>query len=195
MYSNPYQQNQHPRSKTPKLISRKPQFHPNSIPIGQTNQLVKPTPPIPCPWPQQHHHKIVLQINYSTLLDFSIHHPETTLNHRGGSPLSNTGWNSTYDHFAYRPQLQPQYKFSKMDFPRFDGENPCGWISKADNFFLLNPIMDSTTKVIYATLYLDDEADYWYQTIQVEYPGLSWELFISSLLKRFSTWNQANLIV
>ncbi|KAK1387676.1 hypothetical protein POM88_015854 [Heracleum sosnowskyi] len=54
--------------------------------------------------------------------------------------------------------------------------------------------MDSTTKVIYAALYLEDEADYWYQTVQAEYPGLGWEAFSSLLLRRFSTGNQGNLI-
>lgn len=59
---------------------------------------------------------------------------------------------------------------------------------------MLNHVLDSATKVIYAALYLDDEADYWYQTIQAEYPNLNWENFIPLLLLRFSTGCQCNLI-
>lgn len=102
--------------------------------------------------------------------------------------------NTTTEPHIFRPYMQPQYKFPKMDFPRFDGKNVCGWISKAEKIFQLNPIMDSPTKVIYAVLYLDNEADYWYQTVQAEYLGLGWEAFTTLLLRRFSTGNQGNLI-
>lgn len=47
--------------------------------------------------------------------------------------------------------------------------------------------MDSATKVIYAALYLDGEADYWYQTVQPTHPSLTWEAFTALLLTRFST--------
>lgn len=59
---------------------------------------------------------------------------------------------------------------------------------------MLNPIMDSRTKVIYAALYLDNEADFRYQTIQAEYPGMGWEAFTKLLLRQFSTGNHSNLI-
>ncbi|KAL8092142.1 hypothetical protein AgCh_034436 [Apium graveolens] len=52
---------------------------------------------------------------------------------------------------------------------------------------MFNPVLDSPTKVIYAALYLDDEADYWYQTIQAEYPNLNWQNFVLQLLRQFST--------
>lgn len=59
---------------------------------------------------------------------------------------------------------------------------------------MLNPVLDSLIKVIYAALCLDDEADYWYQTIQAEYPNLNRENFIPLLIRRFSTGSQGNLI-
>lgn len=59
---------------------------------------------------------------------------------------------------------------------------------------MLNPNIDSHTKVVYAALYLEEEADHWYQTVQAEHYGLTWELFVELLLKRFSTCNQENLI-
>lgn len=81
-----------------------------------------------------------------------------------------------------------------MDFPRFDGKNARGWVNKADKFFMLNPSIDTFTKVIYAALYLEGEADFWYQTVQVENQRLSWEIFLELVMKRFSTGNQENLI-
>lgn len=89
-----------------------------------------------------------------------------------GTFNTHSGWIPSFDNPLTKPLYQTQYKFPKMDFPRFDGKNVRGWISKAEKFFLLNPVMDSTTKVIYTALYLDEEADYWYQTIQAQYPGL-----------------------
>lgn len=103
-------------------------------------------------------------------------------------------WAQTYDTHLPRSQFHPQHKFSKVDFSRFDGKNVQGWISKANKFFLLNSIMDSVTKVIYAALYLDGEADYWYQIVQPTHPGLTWEAFTTLLLSRFSTGIQGNLI-
>lgn len=104
------------------------------------------------------------------------------------------GWHSLHDTSLPKPVLQPHYKFPKMDFPRFDGKNARGWVSKADKFFMLNPSIDSYTKVIYAALYLDGEADFWYQTIQGESQRLPWEKFTELVLRRFSTGNEENLI-
>lgn len=81
-----------------------------------------------------------------------------------------------------------------MDFPRFEGKDPRGWVNKCEKFFLLNPYMDSKTKVIYATLHLEGEADIWYQTIQTEQPGLNWESFIEFLYQRFSKGGYENIV-
>ena len=59
---------------------------------------------------------------------------------------------------------------------------------------MLNPLMDFRTKVVYAALYLEGEADRWYQTIQELHPCATWETFIALLLQRFSSGSQENLI-
>lgn len=48
--------------------------------------------------------------------------------------------------------------------------------------------------MIYAALYLEEEADHWYQTVQAEHPVLTRETFTALLLRRFSTSNQENMI-
>lgn len=59
---------------------------------------------------------------------------------------------------------------------------------------MLNPLMEPHTKVVYAALYLEGEADRWYQTVQEIHPYISWDNFVALLLQRFSTGSQENLI-
>ena len=35
-----------------------------------------------------------------------------------------------------------QTRFSKLNFPKFEGKNPRGWIYKCDKFFTINGIRD-----------------------------------------------------
>lgn len=83
--------------------------------------------------------------------------------------------------FTY-PQPYPQYfprehhnfspyKFPKVDFPRFEGKDPRGWLSKCDKFFQLNPALKNRQRVMYAALHLDGEADTWYQSNPNGAPG------------------------
>lgn len=81
-----------------------------------------------------------------------------------------------------------------MDFPKFDGTDAISWVKKTEKFFKLNPFMDPKFKVDYAALYLEGDADNWYQTIQETKPLLTWEMFTGLLLQRFSTGSQENLI-
>lgn len=81
-----------------------------------------------------------------------------------------------------------------MDFPRFEGKDPRGWVNQCEKFFLLNPYMESKTKVVYATLHLEGDADIWFQTIQNEHPAILWEQFIELLYQRFSKGGYENII-
>lgn len=60
-------------------------------------------------------------------------------------------------HHAFGP-----LKLPKMDFPKFEGKDPRGWVNKCEKFFVLNPYMDSKTKVIFATLHMEGDADIWF---------------------------------
>lgn len=90
----------------------------------------------------------------------------------GLSQGTNSGSWYSQDQYASRPPILPQYKFPKMDFPKFEGKHPRNWVSKAEKFFMLNPNLDQFTKVIYAALYLEGEADHWYHTLQMGTQGL-----------------------
>ena len=47
-----------------------------------------------------------------------------------------------------------QSRFSKLNFPKFEGENPSGWIYKCDKFFKINRVEDQE-KVGLASLHLE----------------------------------------
>lgn len=85
------------------------------------------------------------------------------------------------------------YKFPKIDFPRFEGKDPRGWISKCEKFFQLNPSLDNRQKVIYAALHLDGEADTWYQSVQLEHHDLLWVDFARLVCHRFTRGGYENL--
>lgn len=116
---------------------------------------------------------------------------------QGYSPVSNSAynWYSVQERTLPRPQgpMLP-FPLPKMDFPKFEGKDPRGWIKKCEKFFQLNPILDPKAKVLYAALYLEGEADVWYQSLQEEQPGLLWEEFISHICQRFATRGYENLV-
>lgn len=58
------------------------------------------------------------------------------------------------------------FPIPKMDFPHFEGRDPRGWLNKCEKFFQLNVMLDSRSKVLYDALYLEGEADVWYQSLQ-----------------------------
>ena len=77
-----------------------------------------------------------------------------------------------------------QTRFSYLDFPRFDGENPCGWIYKAEQFFLYQKT-DASKKVLLASFHLQEEALQWYQWYEQSQPNVQWEEFTRALCIHF----------
>lgn len=108
--------------------------------------------------------------NHNSFHPNPIHHQQNHFTQNYG-PRPNQGyqypmWSQSveaHNNRGYNP-FGP-LKIPKMDFPRFEGKDPRGWVNKCEKIFLLNPYMESKTKVLYATLYLDGEADIWFQTV------------------------------
>lgn len=86
------------------------------------------------------------------------------------------------------------YKPPKVDFPKFEGQDPRSWISKCDKYFQLNPSLDARAKVICATLYLEGDADVWYRSLEEEKPNLQWPEFVELVCNRFSKVGYENLV-
>lgn len=109
-------------------------------------------------------------------------HMSPLYHYNGGSASNGQGYNHSGQGFNNPPpgfhpgnwggyneivQGKPHHAFGplklpKMDFPKFEGKDPRGWVNKCEKFFVLNPYMDSKTKVIFATLHMEGDADIWF---------------------------------
>ena len=77
-----------------------------------------------------------------------------------------------------------QARVSRLDFPRFDGEDPTGWIYIADQFFQYQGTA-AREKVLLAYFHLKEEALQWYQWYERSHPNVCWEEFTQALCVRF----------
>eukprot|EP00252_Welwitschia_mirabilis_P002413 TRINITY_DN1235_c2_g1_i1.p1 TRINITY_DN1235_c2_g1~~TRINITY_DN1235_c2_g1_i1.p1 ORF type:complete len:211 (+),score=26.64 TRINITY_DN1235_c2_g1_i1:150-782(+) len=93
-------------------------------------------------------------------------------NHQTG-PAYNTGNRST---------IQPQ--ITHLEFPRFNGEDPDGWIYRGEQFFRFN-LTPEPQKVPLASFHLEKEALQWYQWLEKYQGVISWKEFVEGLCTRF----------
>lgn len=79
-----------------------------------------------------------------------------------------------------------QFRTIKIDFPRFDGENPTGWVYKANHYFALNPMPDGQ-KILMSSFYLEGSALIWFQDAAENEKFGSWNTFVDALQLRFES--------
>ncbi|XP_026417263.1 uncharacterized protein LOC113312740 [Papaver somniferum] len=78
-------------------------------------------------------------------------------------------------------------KFSrtpKVDFPRFDGTNPRGWVQKCERYFAFHNFADSD-KVDMAAIHFDSKIDPWFLNYQQGKPEMVWHTFFRDMCLRF----------
>ena len=77
-------------------------------------------------------------------------------------------------------------KTMRLEFSRFRGENPLGWVYKAHQFFQLynTPI---NQRILLASYHMEDEALIWFQEAEETGQFTSWETFVRVLHTRFGT--------
>ncbi|XP_026442759.1 uncharacterized protein LOC113342415 [Papaver somniferum] len=85
------------------------------------------------------------------------------------------------------------HRVPKLDFPRFDGDNPRGWIQKYECFFWLHNI-DESRRVDIAAIYLDGKADKWFLNFQVGQTRITWFEFAHGICIRFENPMEENFI-
>ena len=73
---------------------------------------------------------------------------------------------------------------SKLDFPRFNGDDPTGWIYRAEQYFILHNTFDFN-KVSLASFYLEHEALQWFHWYIKAHAEPNWIEFSQLLLQRF----------
>lgn len=59
-----------------------------------------------------------------------------------------------------RPLAATLVKNISVEFPRFNGEDPRGWVKKCQRFFNVNPVLEHE-KVLLAALHLEGKSDNW----------------------------------
>ncbi|KAL5552261.1 hypothetical protein UlMin_002437 [Ulmus minor] len=73
----------------------------------------------------------------------------------------------------------------KLELPLFEGENPHGWIFRAERYFAYRGVKE-TEKITLATICLEGRVLSWYLWADAKTPFQSWPGFRATLLARFS---------
>jgi len=72
----------------------------------------------------------------------------------------------------------------KAPFPRFDGDNPRCWKTRAEKHFRMYEVEQSTW-ISMSEMHFDGPASLWYQSIEHQIPELSWSDFCKLMHDRF----------
>ncbi|XP_026399321.1 uncharacterized protein LOC113295181 [Papaver somniferum] len=105
-------------------------------------------------------------------------------NHMGGSQFNmNSGG---------RDLLPPQ-RMPKVDFHRFDDDNPKSWLQKCEYYFQMNNLPDHT-KTRMAAIHLDGKASKWYDNFCLNQTHISWKCFCDNVCARFENPANDNIV-
>ncbi|KAF2322890.1 hypothetical protein GH714_031839 [Hevea brasiliensis] len=76
-------------------------------------------------------------------------------------------------------------KFTKLDFPRFNGQDdPLGWLSRCEHFFRHQQTLEEE-KVSLASFHLEGIAQLWFLQLMNDAPNQTWEEFKHQCILRF----------
>ncbi|KAK2974769.1 hypothetical protein RJ640_027130 [Escallonia rubra] len=80
----------------------------------------------------------------------------------------------------------PPPRLPKLSFPRFSGDDPRGWVRKAEQYFDLCPVHEDY-KVPYASVHFDAQAEHWYAAYIKPIENVDWDSFVRDVYARFSS--------
>lgn len=86
---------------------------------------------------------------------------------------------------------QFQKKFSRLNFPIFNGENPSGWDYKCERFFKYNGV-EEKEMVNFASIHSEAKALQWFQRYEVGAKNLNWRVFSTNVIIRFGPGKYEN---
>ena len=78
----------------------------------------------------------------------------------------------------------PNGKLPKVPFPRFDGDNPRHWKTRAEKYFKMYFVHQSEW-INVSEMHFDGAASLWYQSVEAQVPEWSWEDFCAQIHDRF----------
>ncbi|XP_026459249.1 uncharacterized protein LOC113359896 [Papaver somniferum] len=90
-------------------------------------------------------------------------------------------------------QIDSSIKTPKIDFPKFDGENPRSWVRRWERFFQLKSV-PSLQKTQFASIHLIGKAESWFHDYQTGKTFISWSDFSSSQCERFENLANENFV-
>lgn len=80
--------------------------------------------------------------------------------------------------------MQWQSRFTKMEFPKFYGEDLEGWVYKSEKFFEINGIEESQ-KIKLASIHLEEKALHWFRWFEKSHSLRTWKDFTWAITSRF----------
>lgn len=72
----------------------------------------------------------------------------------------------------------------KLELPVFSGDDPTGWLFKAEHYFTINGVPECE-KVISSAVWMEGMALVWFQWVEARKPRMDWREFQDLLLERF----------
>ncbi|XP_073352540.1 uncharacterized protein [Aegilops tauschii subsp. strangulata] len=95
------------------------------------------------------------------------------------------GYYRTYEQEMKAQFIKSMTKGPRMDFPKFDGTDPVGWIRQSNKFFQMAGAPEEY-KVSLAQLHIVGEADVWLRRSGLLKQKLTWNEFGEQIVHRFS---------
>ncbi|KAG8385566.1 hypothetical protein BUALT_Bualt03G0058500 [Buddleja alternifolia] len=86
------------------------------------------------------------------------------------------------------------HSLPRLEFPRFDGDNPRAWIKKCNRYFQILSTIAEEHKVPLASIYMEGKAEMWYQGYMEREEPRIWEEFVLAVLARFEDTNPEMII-
>ncbi|XP_026399763.1 uncharacterized protein LOC113295647 [Papaver somniferum] len=113
-------------------------------------------------------------------------HEIDTLHSKNDASGSNTGG----FHTGGRDSNQ-FHRMPKLDFPRFDGDNPKSWIRKCEYYFQMHNTHE-LHKTRMAAIHLDGKSTKWYDNFCLNKADIPWKYFCDNVCARFENPAQDN---
>ncbi|KAK9287680.1 hypothetical protein L1049_016118 [Liquidambar formosana] len=142
--------------------------------------------PYPSSWPENGHREVCFLSIVCCVIFFCSHSRISGIRavdsrlvkyEQGETSQSGAGVNSHTHQATYT-------RYAKIDFPKFFGDNPTGWLYKCERFFDFNQIEESQ-KVKIAAIHLEDKGLKWFQWFEKTNHRINWRDFSTALKNRF----------
>ncbi|XP_009797900.1 uncharacterized protein [Nicotiana sylvestris] len=84
-----------------------------------------------------------------------------------------------------QPQFRDETRPRRLELPLFSGDNPYGWLNRAERYFHFNGI-DDKDKLEVAAVCLEGRALNWFQWRETRIPVVTWDVFRVAILQRYT---------